>query len=284
VTDSLGAQLMEIKSTKGADYIWNGDTRYWNGRAPNLFPYVGRLTEQSYILNGVKRNMGIHGFARQSEFTVTARTDSSITYTMSENESTLECYPYYFIFHIMYVLTGNKLEIRNSVENRDKETMYFGLGGHPGFHVPISHDLEKGLKFEDYYLEFDRASMPTLVGISDDCFVSGHDVSMPLEQDRIIRLKHSLFDIDAIILKNMPPSVVLKSDLSSEAVTVSYPDMKYLGIWHKPRTDAPFVCIEPWTSLPSRKGVVEDFACQSDLIRLSPGAVYHNTWSIETVD
>ena len=28
--------------------------------------------------------------------------------------------------------------------------MYFGLGGHPGFNVP----LEAGLSFEDYCLEF----------------------------------------------------------------------------------------------------------------------------------
>ena len=54
----------------------------------------------------------------------------------------------------------------------------------------------------------------------------------------------------------------------------------YLGIWHMPHTDAPYVCIEPWASLPSRQDVVEELSCKSDLIHLAPGAKYENQWSI----
>ena len=64
------------------------------------------------------------------------------------------------------------------------------------------------------------------------------------------------------------------------AVTVAHPQMPYLGIWHMPHTDAPYVCIEPWSSLPSRQDVVEELSCKSDLIHLAPGAEYENTWSI----
>ena len=56
--------------------------------------------------------------------------------------------------------------------------------------------------------------------------------------------------------------------------------MPYLGMWHVPNTDAPYLCIEPWSSLPARQNVVEDFACKSDLIQLGPGKTYINTWSI----
>ena len=47
-----------------------------------------------------------------------------------------------------------------------------------------------------------------------------------------------------------------------------------------PHTDAPYVCIEPWSSLPSRQDVVEELSGKSDLIHLAPGAEYENTWSI----
>ncbi len=47
-----------------------------------------------------------------------------------------------------------------------------------------------------------------------------------------------------------------------------------------PKTDAPYVCIEPWTSLPSRQDVVEEFSCKSDMIQLEPGKTYENTWAI----
>lgn len=92
-----------------------------------------------------------------------------------------------------------------------------------------------------------------------------------------------MFDDDAIILKNMAREITLRSMASDRAVTVSYPDMSYLGIWHWPKTDAPYVCIEPWSSLPGRQDVVEELSCKSDLVHLTPGNTYHNTWSITIV-
>ena len=74
--------------------------------------------------------------------------------------------------------------------------------------------------------------------------------------------------------------VTLKSAKTGRFVRVSYPEMAYLGIWHWPKTDAPYVCIEPWTSLPARQDVVEEFACKSDMIHLLPGRTYENTWTI----
>ena len=62
---------------------------------------------------------------------------------------------------------------------------------------------------------------------------------------------------------------------------MSYPDFRYVGFWHKPRTDAPYLCVEPWTSLPSRDGIVEDITLQSDLLYLDPGRQWHTEWWIE---
>ena len=50
--DGLGAQLMSITAADGTEYLWNGDPAYWAGRAPNLFPYVGRLTNDRYTYGG----------------------------------------------------------------------------------------------------------------------------------------------------------------------------------------------------------------------------------------
>ena len=95
----------------------------------------------------------------------------------------------------------------------------------------------------------------------------------------LLPLRHDLFDRDAIILKNMDRTVTLSAGEGTRGVTVSYPRMRYLGIWHKPESDAPFVCLEPWLSLPSRDGVVEDLSQQNDLMALLPGEVYVNQWT-----
>ena len=77
-----------------------------------------------------------------------------------------------------------------------------------------------------------------------------------------------MFDNDANVLKNMARRVTLCSAKTNHSVTVPYPQMPYLGIWYMSYTDAPYVCIEPWASLPSRQDVVEELSCESNLIIL----------------
>jgi galactose mutarotase-like enzyme len=96
----------------------------------------------------------------------------------------------------------------------------------------------------------------------------------------VLHLSHEKFDDDAIILKNMCREVTLAHKDGGRGLTVTYPDMPYLGIWHRPKSDAPYVCIEPWSSLPSRQDIIEDLACKSDLISLPSGMLYENTWSV----
>ena len=275
--DSRGAQLKRILSRDGTDYLWSGDARYWSDQAPVLFPYVGRLTQGAYLLNGRRYEMGIHGFAAQCEFAVAAKTPDAIRLQLHDTAETRVQYPFHFDFCVDYFLRDKSLSITFSVTNTDSRRIAFGIGGHPGFRVP----LDKRLSFEDYALVFDVPNRPMRIGMSEDCFVTGRDERLHLVNDRILPLAHTLFDHDAIILKDMARSVTLRSALSEKAVRIQYPDMRYLGVWHKPKSDAGYVCIEPWTSLPSRKGVVEALFCQNDLISLPPSECYRNTWSIE---
>lgn len=67
--------------------------------------------------------------------------------------------------------------------------------------------------------------------------------------------------------------------ISNEYLT--YPKMPYVGFWHMPETDAPFLCIEPWSSLQSRDGIVEDISTQPGLNSLEKEAEYCNPWEIE---
>lgn len=272
----LGAELQSIRSADGTEYLWQGDEHYWSDRALNLFPYVARLWEGKYSLDGKTYGMAIHGFAPYSRFVLAEKTAERMVFELRDSEEAYAQYPRRFIFRIIYALDQNTLNITYEVVNRDERTMYFGLGGHPGFNVP----LEAGLKFEDYRLRFAKPCKPVRVGFSEDCFVNGQDSQFPLEQDAVLPLHHDLFDDDAIVLRNMARSVTLEAPDMQRSVTVSFPDMPYLGIWHWPKKDAPYVCIEPWVSLPSRQGKTAVLEEQEDLIRLESGKTYRNTWSV----
>lgn len=272
---SLGAELLSIKK-EGIEYLWGGDDRYWANRSPVLFPFVGRFTQGKYLLNGKTYEMDIHGFARRLLYEAAVQEKDRITFRIEDNKETYQEYPYHFILDIIYELRGSTVQITYRVNNLSEETMYFGIGGHPGFSLPF----DEGLDFTDYYLEFGGIARPERIGHTKSCFLSGKDQEFSLENGRYLRLSHDLFDEDAIVLRHMADSVTLKSDKGKRKVTVSYPDLPYLGLWHAPRTEAPYLCIEPWTSLPSRQDVVEEFKYKSDLIRLGPGRAYENQWGI----
>lgn len=272
-----GAELQSIKSADGTEYLWQGDPAFWHDRAPNIFPYVARLTDGKYTVNGKEYAMKIHGFLKYRTLQVEEQTEDHITFRLERDEELKTQYPFDFVYRITYRLEGSTLFTTSAVENRGDERMYFALGGHPGFNVP----MEQGLTFEDYYLEFGQEAHPTRVGFTDACFLNGQDQAYPLTDDRRLLLRHDLFDHDAVVLKHADRTVRIASDKGTRSVTVSYPDFPYIGFWHRPESQAPYVCIEPWSSLPSRDGIVEEFSQQSDLIGLAAGSVYQNTWKIE---
>ena len=51
---------------------------------------------------------------------------------------------------------------------------------------------------------------------------------------------------------------------------MEYPDYPYIGLWQPYGKDAPFLCLEPWTSLPGREGIEEDIAKKKDFLSLLP--------------
>lgn len=273
----FGGELRSVRGGDGTEYLWQGDPRFWKDRAPNIFPYVARLTGEKYTLKGREYQMKIHGFVKYTTLELETQNEDSLTFVLKPDEEIKRQYPFDFIYRITYRLQQAALLIEHQVENLGEERMYFGIGGHPGFQVP----LEQGLSFEDYQLKFSAPCRPWRAGFTPDCFLNGQDQEYPLKGGQVIPLRHSLFDQDAVVLKHADREVTLCSEKGSRGVTVTYPDFPYIGFWHKPETQAPYVCIEPWSSLPSRKGIQEDLSQQSDLICLEGHKTWESCWKIQ---
>lgn len=274
--DTKGAQMLSLKGAKGREYLWQGDPATWEDRAPHLFPYVGRLTQESYRYEGKTYAMGIHGFAMHSEFQVTEQEENRIVFEIRDTEKTRASYPFTFTFSVEYKLEKERLFVTYRVKNQGENTMYFGLGGHPGFRVP----MEEGLDFSDYYIEFEPDCEPVRIGMSETCYVQGENKKLPLAEKNRLPLSHHMFDDDAIILENMGKGVTLASEKGKAHIRAGFPKMDYLGLWHWPKVSVDYICIEPWSSLPSRQDVVEDLETQENLISLEAGKEYENQWWI----
>lgn len=275
-----GAELHSIQTTDGTEYLWQGDPEIWKGQAPTLFPYIARLTDGKYTYRGREYEMSRHGFINAVDLEAEEVSEDRITLRYDSNEETRAQYPFEFTYRITYALEGHTLTVTTQVDNLGEERMHFGVGGHPGFRVP----LEEGLAFEDYCLEFSREAHPYRVGFSETCYLNGKDELYALEDGKKIPLHHDLFDADAVVLKHADRCVTVGSEKGKRAVRVAYPDFQYIGFWHMPHKEAPYVCVEPWTSLPSRDGIIEDFEQQADLIALESGKTYRNAWTIEILE
>ena len=267
---------MSVQTNDGHEYLWQGDEKYWSGRAPIMFPICGRLYNGEYTYLGKTYSLPNHGFARKSTFSLKSASKTFITLELTSNEETRAVYPFDFIFDVTFSLNDNRLDVKYEVKNTGEKDLIFSVGGHPAFNVP----LDKGVAFEDCYVEFNKKCHALRVAFSPTCFLSHQDKLYNDEGTQRIDLKHDLFDNDAIFLYNVPKEVTLASDKTRRSVTMSFDGMKYIGLWHAVKTDAPYVCIEPWTSVPATQGVVDDLLTKEEMVHLPLGFTYKNGYSI----
>lgn len=265
--NSLGAEVFSVKRGD-CEYIWQGDKTYWKDRAPLMFPICGRFFEQTYTYRGKTYQMGTHGVARGAEFAATQVSECEAVFVLTPTPAISAIYPFDFSLTVTYRLEGARLTTTARIQNPGKEILPATFGGHPGFNVPLGADGA----FSDYYLEFDEECSPDLVEMSPTCFLTGRRSAYPLQDGKILPLHHGLFSVDAVFLARVANKVTLRGKTTERSVTLEYPQMPYLGIWHAPRTEAPYVCVEPWCGLPAYDQTVEDISTRHDMFRIQPNA------------
>lgn len=263
--EAKGAELVSVysKQTK-LNYLWNADPQFWSRHAPILFPIVGKLKNDSYHWKGHVYHLSQHGFARDREFTCIKSTSSSASYQLRDDEKTGAVFPFYFELEITYTLNQSAICVEYRVVNRGEDKMYFSLGAHPGFNCPL---INKNL-FSDYYIQFESSELLERHLLKDGLF-TGKTEPVSLHQNQL-RLNDLLFEKDALVFKNLASQkVYLKSDKHAHGVAVDFAGFPYLGIWKK--SQASFICIEPWYGLADAIGFEGEFNQKEGVCSLDPG-------------
>jgi galactose mutarotase-like enzyme len=161
-------------------------------------------------------------------------------FSLKANKTSREAYPYDFELLIGYNLKQNVLHVSYEIVNRDKQPIYFSIGGHPGFAIPFKQD--EGL--HDYYIEFEKKENSDRHYVNENGFFSGRE-DVSLADSNIIELKNGLFRDDALVFKDLKShTATIRSKRNPHYVTVDFSAFKYLGLWAK--VGAQYVCIEPW--------------------------------------
>jgi galactose mutarotase-like enzyme len=274
--NTLGAELQSIYSKDSQlEYLWNGDPSFWGKKSPVLFPIVGGLKNNTYKHKGTSYQLNRHGFAREMEFTLSAKTKDSISFTLNANDQTLEQYPFLFRFVITYSLHKNILSCNYQVTNIDIKPMFFSVGAHPAFKVPLAD----GIGFEDYYLEFDSTETADQWPLSLDGLIQTAPIPFFNNTDRI-DLKKDLFYGDALVFKQLKSkNISLLNSKNKHGFKFEYDRFPYMGIWSAKNAD--FVCIEPWCGIADSVDASGELNQKEGINILTPGELMSRTWSIE---
>ena len=273
---SKGAELQSIFNTHTQlEYMWRGDPTFWGKKSPVLFPIVGGLKNNIYTYNGKPYTLNRHGFARDSEFTVAAQTNSSIEFTLASSEETLKVYPFHFHFSVIYTLDQNSVSVSYVVENTGKETMYFSVGAHPAFAVP----LIEGTEFTDHYLQFSNKETAGKWPLSAEGLIETKPVPC-LENTDQLPLNKELFFGDALVFKQLTSnSISILNTKNKHGLELQFTDFPYMGIWSAKNAD--FVCIEPWCGIADSVSASGDISKKEGIHSLEPDETFKKSWKLK---
>jgi len=274
-----GAEVRKVKhKKKGLDYMWTGDKAYWGRVSPVLFPIVGRLKEDRYQLDGKTYEMSQHGFLRDVIFEVDEQTPTDVSFSFESGGRYIHVYPYDFKAIIRYILNGDTLVVRWEIINENKEEMYFSIGAHPAFRIPL---LENEI-IEDYSLHFIAAANKNVMKYEiKDSLIHEKGIANDLS---MIQLTDSLFTHDALIYSNID-QITLESNKSNHGVEVMFEEFPFVGVWSKYMdTDgkmAPFVCIEPWYGIADTYNTTGNLKKKFGINKLKPAESFQAKYKMK---
>lgn len=266
--DPLGAELRSLQDKAGVEYLWQRDPTLWARSAPLLFPWVGRLYHGRYQVNGRTYALPLHGFAKESMFFSEQDSPHMLKLHLRENGDTLAQFPFPFVLTVTYRLAGQTLHMDTLVHNPGPAPLYFGLGFHPGFRVPLT----AGLDFSDYALQFAPGSRcPQRIQIAPNGLRTGRSIPFPLPGGNRLPLSHALFSQEAVVLAQAGHQVSLLPLPGGKGLSLSFPNAPYVALWQPANTAAPFLCIEPWCTLPGLDEKDTVWEQEPGMLRLLPG-------------
>ena len=278
--DTHGAEPVSVISkTSGRECIWCGDAAVWGRHAPILFPYTGKLTNGVLTVDGKDYKGGQHGFARDFEHALTEQSADKLVFTLDSNEATRAMFPFDFRLVSVFELQGKTIHHTLRVENPSEAPLSFGIGYHPAFVVPFddSHDTE------DYEFRFDEMESPICIDCRPNGLISGKCYYLA-SNTKTVQLTDALFDNDSFCMTNLKSSKlgIYEKD-TGRGIVCTISGFPYTLIWSKRGTDGklPFVCIEPWHSLPGIEGGSTQWSERAAAAILQMGEVWSCCLSTE---
>lgn len=274
--NSDGAELDSIVHKQHQlEYLWQGDAAFWGKKSPILFPIVGTLKDNQFSYKGKNYTLARHGFARDKAFKLEHYAEDKATFLLTSGNDTLKHYPFSFECRLHYAVTNNTLSVTYAVKNTGVKDMYFSVGGHPAFRVPLVDNTD----YTDYFIQLNTTETKGRYPLSIDGLLEVKPNPFLQNTDKI-PLHPSLFYEDAVVLKHLSAtSMAIVSDKTPHGLRMTFEEFPYFGIWAA--KNAPFVCLEPWCGIADSVNTTQDLTEKEGINKLGSRKRFERTWTIE---
>lgn len=254
-----GASMARIEKVRGGN--------------PILFPFCARTFDRGIIYNwrdkaGTRREMPMHGFARDNEFSVQNIDEYGFTAKLKQTEEMKEYYPYVYDFFVQYRFHEFSMSVSLKLENNGEEEIPWSAGHHFYFTLPWF-----GGSRDDYQI-----TLPTNKGYKqgmDGKITPAEDMESPISfsdkrlQDRI----HTHLKGDTVKFGPKTGEEAIEIKFLSPITENS---MDTIVTWSETE-ESPYYCVEPWMSPPNspesvigpcyvKPGQYQDFCIEVSLV------------------
>jgi galactose mutarotase-like enzyme len=217
------------------------DRRYGN---PVLFPSVG-VTSGSrphhWDHQGQSLLMQQHGWVRDLYWHVAENDARSITGVLTPTMGMKVAFPFDFEMRLRYSVSGPSLVLDTTISNTGKEPFPYALGFHPYLRAPVGGRRDAC-----------KVSLPGGVRLqtTDNWKTATRSEHAP----RVIAANDGELPGSIVLTDTAARSMEVVDEAARLATKVSVEDSEgTFPVWvvWSAATDAPYVCLEPWTDHPS---------------------------------
>jgi galactose mutarotase-like enzyme len=233
-----GAELVRLQDLDGKDLLWDGCEKWWTGRAPLLFPIVGKLPNDTAVIDGETFPTRQHGFARDQRFSVVGASPSECILGLASDDETRRHFPFDFVLEVAFFVEAAVLRIGATVVNKSPRPMPVSFGFHPAFRWPLPY----GGSRREHEIRFDRPEFAPIRRLTDGLL--DRTASTETFEGDTMPLDDAMFTPGALIFDQLKSRAVDFGVRGQASIQVRFANMPHLGVWTKP--GAGFLCIEPW--------------------------------------
>jgi hypothetical protein len=237
---------LALRDDKGAwrGFLWRDGqvakpATGWGNHATVMGYFVHRLWKQESVYEGHVIKGGNHGFIRSHAFRPPEvdLSAGTMTYCVEPSEIPADAYPYKVAMRLTYAVSGGKMTMTFSFENREEHAVALSFGWHPGFAVGSLESARMILPKGIYARE-----------MAPGDFLDGSVQGIPFAGGEMPFAKKDLPGSFLLDLAGVPERrFVLEAPSLGQRVECDYAEAPFLTLWSN---GDPFLCVEPCWGLP----------------------------------